>query len=244
MAEVEMIYCSNCGAPNSVTAEVCTACSTEIIRPHPIQLAGGEIYILRCTSCGLRLPVVKTEGTTTCASCGLTHTILTGEGYITVSPAPGSTNREVEQEYLLADEPVAIKPPIVPELSSKLQEQATAREEKNIHIKELETIIRVKTMQRKDRVSRRKGGRIILILSLIGIIAPIVDTGILKSSRSDLVDPIIFIVSVSFFIIGFVLMLASGKKGIQKLEQEINTANLELESLLSMQKNRPDEGGN
>lgn len=244
MTESDKIYCLTCGAENLLTAENCVTCGVEMVRPHPIQLAGGDIYALRCTSCGRRLPVVKTEGTTTCLSCGLTHDIIPGEGYLTVKPAPGLPSREAEQDYLLADEPAAINPPILPELDPELQELAAAKQERNTRIKELETTIRGKTMQLNDRLSRRKGGRVILILSLMGIVFAFVDRGLLKIFHSDKVDPVILILSVFFFIIGLVLMLASGKKGIENLEQEINTRKKELENLQTPQSAGSIQGGN
>ncbi len=244
LTEASMIFCSNCGAQNLLTAETCIACGVEMVRPHPIQLAGGEIYTLRCGNCGRRLPVVKTTGTTTCASCGLTYSILTGDGYLTVTPAPSTALREREQDYILADDAAAVKPPTFPEKDPEIQKLAAARAEKNERIARLETTIHVKIMQLKDRISRRKGGLVILLLGLVMMIFPFLDNLVFKLFRSKNIDPILFVVSIPVFLIGFVLMVASGKSGTLKLMEEIKTREAELGELRASQVEKTDAGEN
>jgi hypothetical protein len=229
MIDENMIFCAQCGATNPLESEICSACGNELSRPHPIQIAGGEIYTLRCGQCGQRLPVVKAQGTITCVSCGMVHTIESGPGYLTVRATPGASPNETEEEYLLSDTP-PISGTAIPALNPEIQAMAAAQTQNLRRSKDLEIGIKVKSTQLKQRASRRTGGVVITLIAAVGIVFSIID-GMNRTVRYGLVDPLIFFFSGIFFFIGLVLLLASGKKKDRKLQQEIAGMNEELSRL-------------
>lgn len=227
----DMIYCVHCGASNPPDAEICSSCNNELSRPHPIQLAGGDIYALRCSQCGQRLAVLKMQGRVNCVSCGAVHTIEAGPGYLTVRVVPGLIANDNEEEYLLGQTLPADTPP-VPTISPDIQAMATTQAENLKRIKDLEIGLKVKTMRLKDHISRKKGGVVLLLISLAGAGFSIIDA-LNRTRRYGLFDPLLFVFSMMLFLIAFVLLLTSGRRKKQKLEQEISGMNEELAQLRS-----------
>jgi hypothetical protein len=220
MTDELTIFCAYCGAENPVNTETCVSCKAELVPPHPILMEGGEIYTLHCTQCGQRLPVAETQGYVSCAICGLSHAIVTGQGYLTVVPAPGANGMSIRDFMGMeaAQAPNTMPPlPQRPQGSPYQPNQAIPLQ---WQVDSLQKTLDRKTTELKKRQNRRTKGTVMLFMGLIVDILVIID-GTTIGSLGDVIGPIFLFGFFLIFLIGLIILLATGKRKDRMIEAEI-----------------------
>ena len=244
MTDEMTTYCIYCGTANPATSDTCSSCKSELVVPHPIQMEGGEIYLLRCTHCGERLPVVETQGYVSCAVCGLTHAIIAGQGYLTVIPAPGITGSSSIQDFLATE--VQQVPTNMPPLPQKPQgypyppNQAIPTQ---WQVDSLQKTLDRKTAYLKKRQNRRTTGTVMLFMGLVVDILVIIDATN-DGALGDVFGPIFLFGFFLIFLIGLIMALATGKRKDHMIEAEIAVIQKDLYQLHNPQNGYPTPGVN
>jgi hypothetical protein len=242
MTDEMTTYCIYCGTQNPVSAETCVSCNQELILPHPIQMEGGEIYTLRCVKCGERLPVIETQGYVSCAVCGLTHAIIAGDGYLTVSPAPGVTASSSIQDFLAMEvAPVENMPPLPQQAPQGNPYQPNAAIPLQWQIDILQKKFYKKSSELKKRQNRRTTGTVLLIMGLLVFILVEIDLANYNSLGAA-GGAILFIASIISFLIGFILLIATGKRGDRRIEAELLSVQRELDQIRDPRNSFPYQG--
>ncbi len=244
MTDELTIFCTICGAENPVNTETCVSCKAELEPPHPILMEGGEIYLLRCTQCGERLPVVETQGYVSCAVCGLTHAIIAGQGYLTVTPAPGITGSSSIQDYLATEvQQVPANMPPLPQRPQGYPYQSNQTIPIQWQIDTLRKTLDRKASELKKRQNRRTRGTVMLFMGLIVDILVIIDAAN-NGSLGDVFGPIFFVGFFLIFFIGLIILIATGKRKDHKIEAEIAAIQRDLHQLHNPQNTYPTLGVN
>lgn len=244
MTDELTIFCAYCGAENPVNAETCVSCKAELVPPHPIVVEGGEIYTLRCIKCGERLPVVDTTGYVTCAYCGLTHAIIAGDGYITVSPAPGVTGSSSIQDFLAMEEaPVGNMPPLPQQAPQNNPYSPNASVPIQWQMDILQKNLYQKTNELKKRQNRRTTGTVLLIMGLLVFILVEIDLANYNTLGVP-GGPILFLASIFSFLVGLILLIATGKRGDRRIEIELLSIQREMDQIHGPQNNSSYQGVN
>lgn len=237
-------FCIYCGSKNPVNAETCVSCKQELLLPHPIQMAGGEIYTLRCTQCGERLPVVETQGYVSCAVCGLTHAIIAGQGYLTVTPAPGITGRSSIQDFMTTEvQQVPTNMPPMPQRPQGFPYQPNQAIPLQWQVDSLQKTLDRKTSELKKRQNRRTSGTVMLFMGLIVDILVIIDATN-NGSLGDVFGPIFLFGFFLIFLIGLIMLLATGKRKDRMIEAEIAAIQRDLRQLYNPQSGYSTPGVN
>jgi ribosomal protein L40E len=242
MAEELTIYCAYCGAQNPISAETCASCKAELLRPHPILIDGGEIYTLHCMQCGQRLPVAEPQGYVTCAICGLSHAIVAGPGYLTVVPAPGINGSSTIEDFMAIEIRAANNMPPIPQNPQSTQYQAVPGMQLQWRINELQNNLMQRDKALKKRQNRRTTGTVLLLMGLVVVILDLIDAAS-NGTLGDVAGPVLFLIFTLVFIIGLILLLATGKRKDRTIESEIWNIQRELNQL-SGQNRYPNQGVN